>query len=162
MDRQAPLISGNLKRRPGRPSGKGWDAHNAGLAPPAWAAEHGLEVPVPAGDLIRQYPPLAEYLLRDEGRLMADGVLPRAWTKPRRSPDGPTKGGNYLVTGIVLEVVAGLLSFTGSRVLLTIAVVLGAIGGLALLIGCIAIGVRIGIIDAHESPGGDGPAPPSD
>ena len=83
---------------------------------------------------------------------MGESLLPRRWPKPARSPDGPTKGGNYLIVGVVLVIAGTLLSLTSTSALVILGRVLVYVGAIVGFIGCVAIGVRIGITDARPTP----------
>ena len=83
---------------------------------------------------------------------MGESILPRSWPKPRRSPAGPTKGGTYLIVGVLLVLLGAALGWSRSGIAISLGAILSAIGALAVFIGCIAIGVRIGITDARGEP----------
>ena len=62
---------------------------------------------------------------------MGESILPRSWPKPRRSPAGPTKGGSYLIVGLLLVLLGAALGWSRSGIAISAGAILSAIGALA-------------------------------
>lgn len=70
-------------------------------------------------------------------------------------PAEPEGGWFYIGLGVVAAVISGILIVLGqdtnaAEVLVYAGVAIGALGGVVLLIGCIAVGVTVGLAGARE------------